>query len=404
MTTTFPPASTRPPAATVGPVAWIRKNLFNSWFNTILTLILVWVLGTAAARMVNWATTVAQWEVIPANFQLFFVGRYPVNQFWRLWLVLGLIVALAGLTWGLLVRTASTLYGRRVLIGIGIAALIAVLTPTPVVPYRLLLISMVGILVATAWLAWSFGTRIPAVGSWLALAWAIAFLVGLWLVAGGFGLRPISTSNWGGLLLTVFVAVCSIALCFPLGVLLALGRQSSLPILRWLSIIYIEVIRGIPLIAILFIGQNMIPLFLPQGWRPDNVIRAIMGLTLFSAAYLAENVRGGLQSIPRGQGEAASALGLNPLLTTGLIVLPQALKVSIPAIVGQFISLFQDTTLLSVVGIVELLGISRSILANPNFIGRYWEVYIFIGAIYWVFCYAMSVASRRIERQLHTGN
>jgi len=196
--------------------------------------------------------------------------------------------------------------------------------------------------------------------------------------------------------------VVSILLCFPMGVLLALGRQSSLPIVRLFSVMYIEIIRGVPLIAILFIGQNMIPLFLPQGMRPDNVYRAILGLTLFSAAYLAENVRGGLQAIPRGQMEAAYALGLNPALTTLLIILPQALKISIPAIVGQFISLFQDTTLLSIVSILELLGISRSILANPSFIGRYWEVYLFIGVIYWLFCYLMSIGSRRIEASLNT--
>jgi general L-amino acid transport system permease protein len=214
----------------------------------------------------------------------------------------------------------------------------------------------------------------------------------------------VATSLWGGLLLTIFMAVVSIFLCFPLGVLLALGRQSSLPVIRWLSVLYIELVRGIPLIAILFIGQNMIPLFLPQGVRPDNILRAIIGLTVFSAAYLAENVRGGLQAIPRGQTEAANALGLNPMLTTGLIVLPQALKISIPAIVGQFISLLQDTTLLSIVGIIDLLGITRAILANPQFIGRYWEAYIFIGAIYWVLCYGMSLGSRRLEESLNTGH
>lgn len=203
-------------------------------------------------------------------------------------------------------------------------------------------------------------------------------------------------------MLTLFMSVISIVLSFPFGVILALGRQSMLPVIRWLSTIYIELIRGVPLISILFMGQVMIPLFLPEGMRPDRVLRAIVGLTLFTAAYLAENVRAGLQAVPRGQLEAARSLGLNAPLTLSLIVLPQAIKIAIPAIVGQFISLFQDTTLVSIVGLLELLGISRSILANPEFLGRYGEVYLFIGLIYWFFCYAMSVGSRKLEEKLNT--
>jgi general L-amino acid transport system permease protein len=212
----------------------------------------------------------------------------------------------------------------------------------------------------------------------------------------------VPTTAWGGLLLTAFIALVSIVLSFPFGVLLALGRQSSLPIIRWLSTIYIEVMRGVPLIAILFFGLIMIPLFLPGNFRVDLVLRATLGLTLFTAAYLAETVRGGLQAIPKGQYEAASSLGLNTPLSLALIVLPQALKVSIPAIVGLFIALLQDTTLVSIVGLFDLLGISRSILANPQFIGRYAEVYLFIGVLYWGLCYAMSQGSRRLERQLRT--
>jgi general L-amino acid transport system permease protein len=218
------------------------------------------------------------------------------------------------------------------------------------------------------------------------------------------GLEEVSTSKWGGLMLTMLMAVVSIVLCFPLGVLLALGRQSKLPAVRGFSIGYIEIIRGLPLISILFMGQVMIPMFLPEGVRPDRVLRAIVGLTMFSAAYLAENVRGGLQSVPRGQSEAAKALGFPTPLVVGFIVLPQAIKVAIPAIVGQFISLFQDTTLLAIVGLRELLGISRSVLAQPEFLGDYAEVYLFNGVIFWIFCYAMSVGSRQLEKKLNTGN
>lgn len=403
MTTTFPPSSNPPVQASTGVVAWLRKNLFNSVPNSILSVVLIGVLGWFALSFLQWATTTAKWSVVPANWPLYFVGRYPTDQYWRLWAILGLIGILSGLSWGILARNAAKLYGSGPLAMIGIAALFAVIMPTPVL-YRVALLVVIGLVVAFAWVGQRIGRTKPELGKWVSFGWMASFFIVMWLLAGGFGLKPVSTNNWGGLTLTLVVSVVSILLCFPLGVLLALGRQSSLPVIRLVSVLYIEIIRGVPLIAILFIGQNMIPLFLPQGIRPANVLRAIIGLTLFSAAYLAENVRGGLQAIPRGQIEAANALGLNPALTTTLIVLPQALKISIPAIVGQFISLFQDTTLLSIVSILELLGISRAILANPNFIGRYWEVYLFIGAIFWVFCYLMSLASRRLERSLNTGH
>jgi general L-amino acid transport system permease protein len=253
-----------------------------------------------------------------------------------------------------------------------------------------------------AWVGRLAARKIPTLGGWLSAAWGVSFLAVWWLLAGGFGLPPVSTTNWGGLLLTIFVSVVSIVLCFPLGVLLAIGRQSDMPVIRWLCVAFIEVVRGLPLITILFVAAVMLPLVLPPGMRINLVLRAIVGLTMFSAAYLAENVRGGLQSIPRGQTEASNALGLSTPLTLALIVLPQALKVSIPAIVGQFISLVQDTTLLLIIGLFELLGISRTVLANPEFTGRHAEAYIFIGTIYWLLCYAMSLGSRRLERQMNT--
>jgi general L-amino acid transport system permease protein len=200
-------------------------------------------------------------------------------------------------------------------------------------------------------------------------------------------------------LLTLLAAITSILLAFPLGVLLALGRQSDLPVLRGASTLYIELIRGLPLIGILFMAQVMLPLVLPGQLRPDRVGRAIAGLVLFNAAYLAETVRGGLQTIPRGQVEASKALGLNPIQRLRLIVLPQALQVVIPATVGQFISLFKDTSLLALFALLELTGISRTILAQPRYLGRYAEVYLFAGLLYWIFCYSMSQISRRLERQ-----
>jgi general L-amino acid transport system permease protein len=384
-------------------LSWLRKNLFNTWINGILTIAITAFLGLMAVNFLDWAFTAAQWSVIPANWQLYFVGRYPNDQYWRLWSILGLVAILSGLSWGILARNTARLFTTPALICLGLLAVFGVIMPAPI-PSRLLFLGAVALLAGAAWGGRKLGQSVESIGRWISFGWIASFFIVMWLLAGGFGLESVSTGNWGGLLLTLFISFVSILLCFPMGVLLALGRQSSLPVVRLLSVLYIEIIRGVPLIAILFIGQNMIPLFLPQGMRPDNVYRAILGLTIFSAAYLAENVRGGLQAIPRGQMEAAHALGLNPALTTLLIILPQALKVSIPAIVGQFISLFQDTTLLSIVSILELLGISRSILANPSYIGRYWEVYLFIGVIYWLFCYLMSIGSRRIEESLNTGH
>ncbi|OLT60112.1 amino acid ABC transporter permease [Moorena bouillonii] len=395
-----PPELAPPPELQVNPVTWIKKNLFNTWYNSILTVSVLWFLFVTVKGLIIWVTTEAQWDVIKENFRLFFVGTYPATENWRPWLILGIIVFLSGITWGVLARNVTTLFSRNVLISIVISGAILVLFPVAI-PYRLLLLGILVLLVASAWGGQQVAKTQPKLGNWLPLAWFIALLIFLWLLGGGLGLKQVSTNQWGGLLLNLLAAVVSILICFPLGVLLALGRQSTLPVVRGFSILYIELIRGLPLIAILFMGQVIIPLFLPQGMRPDRVLRAIIGLTLFSAAYLAENVRGGLQSIPTGQIEAAKALGLNTPLSVGLIVLPQALKAVIPAIVGQFISLFQDTTLLFVVGLVELLGIGDSIFAQAKFQTPYQEVYLFDGLLFWLFCYAMSTASRRLEKQLN---
>jgi len=404
MTTTSPQVtSTAPAVSRPGPVEWLRKNLFSSWFSSLLTLLVVVLLGLFARGLITWAVIQAQWAVVPNNLALFMTGLYPAELYWRIWAILGLVVTLAGLSWGILGRNVATLFSRTVLILLGVICGAIALFPLTR-PSSPKLLGMVVLTVATAWVGQQVSRRTPAVGRWLPLAWFLSYFVVLWLIAGGLGLEVVRTDKWGGLVLTLLMAITGIALCFPIGVALALGRRSDLPVVRWLSVAYIELVRGVPLIAILFMGQVMIPLFLPEGARPDRIIRAIIALTLFSSAYLAENVRAGLQSVPRGQTEAAFSLGLNRPLTLAFIILPQALKVAIPAIVGQFISLFQDTTLLATLGLLELLGISQSILANPSYIGRYAEVYLFIGVIYWFFCYAMSLGSRRIERQLNTGS
>ncbi|MEA5463707.1 amino acid ABC transporter permease [Leptothoe sp. PORK10 BA2] len=529
MTTTSPNSpllveSSPPPIVQSGPMAWLRKNLFNTWYNSLLTVILGVAILLSVWGMFNWAFNLAKWAVVPNNLALFMSGLYPEELRPRIWSMLGLNVAMAGVTWGLLVRNQANLFSRNILIGVGVLCAGLIIFPLTR-PSAVKLIAMVILTLACAWGGKILGQRKLNLTQFLSAAWFLVYalsllmlaggdirnsliflvatialsiwlasivfklltkfdvidtisdnIVGIWamrvlwfggslalfwplygflnvplplkivtlvtylafvsllvpiladrktlttfvivglmfglgyfvimtvadLLGGTIGLKAIGTNNWGGLTLTLFLAITGIVLCFPMGVLLALGRRSQLPIIKGFSIAYIELIRGVPLISILFMGQVMIPLFLPEGVRPDNIVRAIVGLTLFSSAYLAENIRAGLQAIPRGQAEAAASLGLNSPLTLALIVLPQALKTAIPAIVGQFISLFQDTTLLGIVGLVELLGISNSILANPKYLGDYAEAYLFIALLYWFFCYAMSLGSRRIEMALNT--
>ena len=396
-----PPSHQPPETIALSTKEWLQKNLFNTWYNILITIGIGSLLLSMLTGFISWAFTTAKWAVIPANLPLYFVGRFPSDQYWRLWIMLGMIAIFSGITWGFLARNTRILFSKNILIGISLIGILAVITPTPIV-FRLLLIVMLLLLVAGAWGGKTIGNTQPKLGEWLPFSWFLLLLICVWLIGGGLGLKVVETNLWGGLMLTLLMSIISILLCFPIGILLALGRQSSLPVIRILSTVYIEVIRGLPLITILFMGQILLPLFLPEGARPDRILRAIIGLTMFSSAYLAENIRGGLQGIPRGQTEAAKALGLNTPLTVSLIVLPQALKVAIPSIVGQFISLFQDTTLLSIVGLMELLGMSRSILANPKFLGRHLEVYIFVGILYWIFCYGMSIASQKLEQQLNT--
>lgn len=389
------------PSLENNPIEWLRKNFFSTWHNSLLSLILFSLILWGITNFISWSTTEAEWQVIKVNLPLLMVGRYPKDQYWRIWLMVSIISSLFGLSCGVIARNSAKLLTLPVLIFIAVLPVIILFFPVNL-PFKLLLIVMVILVITTAWIGKKIGLKNSNLGQYLSFSWLVAFLLILWLIGGGLGLKSVSTNDWGGLKLTILMAVVSIFLSFPLGVLLALGRQSTLPVMRIFSIGYIEIIRGLPLISILFMGQIMIPLFLPDGMRPDRILRAILGLTLFSSAYLAENVRSGLQSVPRGQTEAARALGLNTPLSLGLIVLPQALKVAIPSIVGQFISLFQDTTLLSIVGLVELLGISRSILAQPQFLGDYAEVYLFDGVLFWIICYAMSFGSRQLEKKLNT--
>ncbi|MEO1671761.1 MAG: amino acid ABC transporter permease [Cyanobacteria bacterium J06631_2] len=382
------------PLTQISPGKWLKQNLFNSGYNSILTIVSLVIVYWVASQLLVWAFSEADWTVLQANFKLFFVGRYPVKSLWRAWVTLGVIVALGGISWGVLAHQAAKLFTGRILVILGLLAVTCGLVARlGGVQSSVILLGMLLLLIAAALLGKKLSV-LPQLHSWLPVLWLFAFGFNIWLLLGG---NNVNLDRVSGLMLTIPVAVTSIVLCFPLGVLLALGRQSDLPVIRWLSIAYIELVRGVPLITIIFMAQVMLPLVLPPEMRLDRIIRAIAGFTLYSAAYLAENVRGGLQSIPRGQREAAKALGLNPVYALWFIILPQALKTVIPSMVGQFIALFKDTSLLAIVGMTDLLGMSQSILANPKYLGRYGEVYLFVAAIYFVCCYAMSAASRKLE-------
>jgi general L-amino acid transport system permease protein len=388
-----------PPSTAVGPRAWLQENLFSGPVNSIVTILLVLGAGWVIVTVAQWAITVARWSVISVNLRLFLIGQYPPEQAWRIWLALALLSVLGGLSAGILGRAtralAITLSACQLLL-----ALLVLASPLGLVPAVAL-----GLNAALVWIAFGLAARGLVPRGVLVPAWIVSLPLSFLLVAGlaTTPLPSVPSNLVGGLLLTVIIATVGILLSFPMGVLLALGRRSELPAVRWLSTGYIELIRGVPLVTILFMADIILPLFLPGEWRLDRVARAIGGVTLFSAAYVAENVRGGLQAIPTGQVEASQALGLSGLQTNRYIVLPQALRSVIPANVGLFISLLKDTTLVTIIGLLEILGISRAILAQPESFGAQMEVYVFIAAVFFVLCYAMSQASYRLERQLGVG-
>jgi len=390
---TLPPLTER-----ITVLRWLRKNLFGSWLDSILTVLGVLIVYWTVRGLLTWAFTVAEWEVVSVNLRLILIGQYPVEQVGRLWLWLGFLVFLSGNSIGI--------WARRSKYAVGILLLPALLA---LIPFGQESRNWLVVLTAVGLAGWWIGhTRPEVLKRSVIIGWTISLPVVI-LLTRGFsetegGLWSIAKTNlWGGLLLTFLLTVVAILFSFPLGVLLALGRRSELPIIRYFSIAYIELVRGVPLITILFMAQLMLPLFLPEGMTIDRVLRAMVGITLFSAAYLAENVRGGLQAIPKGQFEAAEALGLNGAQTMIFIILPQALRLIIPILVGQFIAVFKDTALVAIVGLFDLVGIGRTVLAQPDFIGLQREVYAFISLLYWVLSYGMSYLSQRLEESLGVG-
>lgn len=394
-------SSTRllPPQERAGVVVWLRRHLCNTWYNALITLVCIGSLVALCGSVWRWAFAQAHWQAVTANLRLFAVGLYPGEQLWRPAVLLMGIACLCG---GSAAHQGGLMFqvGRRLLIGL------VVLTLLLVGQGRLVVVGAVLALLGGYGLGWLWPR-----GRWLwSVGWWLSVPVGLILLGGwpALGLPTVSSTQWGGLLLTLVLASVGIAASLPLGLLLALGRQSALPIVRWFAIAYIELVRGVPLVSVIMLFALLLPLFLPTSWgRPDMLLRILVGITLFTAAYIAENVRGGLQAIPRGQYEAATTLGLTWAQSMRYIILPQALRAVLPALVGQCISLFKDTSLAHIIGALELLGMAKSVLEQSEWKsmtgGVVFEVFLFTALVYGVFTYSMSRLSQRLEQQLGVG-
>ncbi|MEW6258696.1 MAG: amino acid ABC transporter permease [Thermodesulfobacteriota bacterium] len=346
----------RPPVTSTGVIGWMRENLFNGVFNTILTFLCLalfvkivpplfrwvfidslWVSTSAECRNIQGAC----WSIITANYRFILFGFYPYELQWRPTIAVVLLV-------GLLLISRNRRFWKKPLL--------------------------------YAWIVGLFTMEI--------------------LMQGGWGLRRVESDQWGGLPLTFLLAVFGLAAAYPLGVVLALGRRSKLAVIRVLSIVYIETVRGVPLVSLLFMSAVVFPLFLPEGVTINKILRAQAAIILFTAAYIAEVVRGGLQGIPKGQYEAAESLGLNYVQTMRLVVLPQALKIVIPPSVSVLISAFKDTSLVVIIALYDLLKTTQATLSNPNWMGFSSEAYFFLACIYFICCYTMARYSRRLEKEL----
>jgi general L-amino acid transport system permease protein len=350
----------RPPVSQAGAIGWVRANLFNSYFNSILTIVTLYFLYKIIPPFVNWAilksaffttgsgcrdAAGACWSVVTENIRFILFGFYPYDSQWR---PLSAMIIL----FVLLYFSRDKKYWKQQLAYAWIAGLVA---------------------------------------------------MGVLMKGGIFGLTPVETTKWSGLPLTLLLSVFGLTAAYPLGVVLALGRQSKLPAIKTISVVYIEAIRGVPLVSLLFMSSVMFPLFLPEGVTINNILRAQVAIILFTAAYIAEVVRGGLQAIGSGQYEAAQSLGLNYYQQMRLIILPQALKIVIPPTVGILVSAFKDTSLVVIIGLFDLLKTTQSTLSDPQWMGFSVEAYLFIAMIYFAGCFSMSHYSRELEKQLHTG-
>ncbi|HAY39449.1 MAG TPA: amino acid ABC transporter permease [Desulfobacteraceae bacterium] len=351
----------KPPVVSVGVIGWIKANLFNGWFNSALTIVTLFFLWKTVPPFFRWAfidgvwNTTGQvcrdaggacWSVISSNFRFILFGFYPYDLQWRPLLAMIILFVL-------LFFSQNRKHWKKPL--------------------------------AYAWIAGLFA-------------------MGLLLRGGLFGLDPVESTQWGGLPLTLLLSVFGLTAAYPLGVVLALGRQSKMRAVKTLCIVYIELIRGVPLISLLFMSSIIFPLLLPEGVTINKILRAQVAIILFTAAYIAEVVRGGLQGMSRGQYEAAGSIGLNYYQTMRLVILPQALKIVIPPTVSQLISAFKDTSLVVIIALYDLLKTTQTVLSNPEWMGFSREAYVFVAILYFLGCFSMSNYSRKLEKELSRGD
>ncbi len=411
MATDHADALVRPPRMSGGAAGWARENLFGTWYDGVLTVGSGTALLLAAWYGLIWVFADADWSVVSALGGRFVIGQYNTvaacseqDCFWRPQAGLLMITFLLGMGWGILGG------GTARIAAIVVAAVAAAFAFLPYgldemgLNVRVLLLACVP---ATA-LGWAVARYTPlGTTRRLVILGVVAFVLALVLLRGlGFvpGLKPVSVIYWGGLMLNVLLAVVGIALSLPIGIALALGRRSSLPVVKLLCVVFIEVFRGVPLITLLFMSQTLVPLAFPEDFPVNSLARAAIVITLFSSAYMAENIRGGLQALHPGQAEAARALGLPGWQTTMLISLPQAIRNVIPAIVGQFISLFKDTTLVYIIGMLDVVEIGRAFIqGNQEFLDNAPELFVFLAVVFWIFTYSMSYVSKRVEHHLGVG-
>jgi general L-amino acid transport system permease protein len=431
--TTFQPSPALPPPRNlVGPIAWMRANLFSSWTNSILTIVSAWLIYKITVALVDWALVSAVWSgpdasvcrvegagacwaFVRAKFGQFVYGRYPLEERWRVDLVY--ILAAIGFAWLLIPSIKGKGWGA--LWTFYIMPLIAywLLTGSSVVSpenggfgladavWVGLIVGALAVLIASRRAAITQQSANVLAGFMLLLAFPF-FLRWVFSDGGLIHLPIVKTEYWGGVLVTMVVATVGIACSFPIGIVLALGRRSKMPIARWASVGFIEFVRGVPLITVLFMASVMLPLFLPEGVTFDKLLRVLVGVSMFAGAYMAETIRGGLQAIPRGQYEAADALGLSYPKKMGLIVLPQALKLVIPGIVNSFVGLFKDTSLVLIIGMFDLLGIVQLNLSDANWFAPQMVLtaYAFDGLFFWIFCFGMTRYSAWLEKRLAAGD
>ena len=410
-----------PPSNQIGFVKWARENLFDGWVSTVLTLAslaavvgLILELGPWFANSVWDAHSLTQcreildgtsgacWGVIKDRWTQLLFGFYPPDLYWRPVLALVLMfVAIAPILFPSVSRKVigfSLVYpfiGYWLIWGGPVWGAVCVAAGFVLGYVALRLTSALGTLIST------LAAILVPILWWLFLVGPIA---GTLDAALPVEIQAVPSREFGGFMLSILIGTTGIVLSLPIGVFLALGRQSNMPLIKTVSVVFIEFVRGVPLITLLFTASLLLNYFLPPGTSFDLILRVIIMVTLFASAYMAEVIRGGLAALPKGQYEAAGALGLDYWKSQRLIIMPQALKISIPGIVNTFIGLFKDTTLVVFIGLLDPIGLASAIRANSDWQGIYWELFLFIGAIFWIFCFGMSRYSMHLERRLKTGH